>query len=160
MATMHDLPAHSERLVPTLEFRNRRRHREEARVREAVPGLQTDRIAPLCRVLRGYRALGVNRPSTSPLAAYRAEVEREVLELEAAAERRSRRDQRSGPTIRLALLFMKGFGRMSSLDFAELPMEERSELIALLALEYRWCLAAAGTTAHAFRLAIGRTGAR
>lgn len=160
MATMHDLPARPELLRPSPELRTRRKHRDEARLRDLNPRLQTDRMGPICRVLRHYRGLDSSPPSAAPLAEYRRRVEREVLELERAAATRSRQEQRSGPTIRLALLFMKGFGRVSSLDYSQVPEEERGELIALLALEYRWCLAAAGTSARAFKLAIGRTGAR
>lgn len=160
MATMHDLPTRPELLLPTTEVRARRRHREGLRLEEAGLRLATDRRSPLCRVLRAYRTLGPELPTPSPLGAYRAHVEFEVIALEREAAARSRKEQTSGPTIRLALLLLKGFGRLSSLDFSEVPIEERGELVALLALEYRWCLAAAGTTGRSFKFAIGRTGAR
>lgn len=156
MATMHDLPTSPELLVPTPGARSHRRNRDHQRIRDAAPDLQTDRLSPIEEVLRAYRS-GV---SPSPLRARRRQVELEVAQLERIASERPRREQSSGPTIRLALLFLKGFGRLSSLDFSGVPVEERSELVALLALEYRWCLAAAGTTGRAFKIAIGRTGAR
>lgn len=160
MATMHDLPARPELLLPSQDARCHRRTRESLRLSEAAPDLETDRVGPLKVVLRQYRRATDALPAPSPLRSYRLRIEQEVSELEAFAALRTRREQTAGPTIRLALVFLKAFGRLSSLDFSFVPIEERPELVALLALEYRWCLAAAGTTAPSFKLAIGRTGAR
>lgn len=158
---MHDQPTRPELILPTPEARCHRRIRETDRIRASAPHLRTNRAGPICEVLRSYRGSTQDAlPSPSPLLALRLRLETEVRALEAEARLRGRKEQGSGPTIRLALLFLKGFGRVSSLDFRDVPIEERPELIQVLALEYRWCLAAAGTNARAFKLAIGRTGAR
>lgn len=146
------------------DARTDRKKRAKARIQAAVdlqPDLRVDRISPIRRVLTCYRA-GLFDPFSahSPLADYIEVVEREVVELEARARTQPRRAQLDGATIRRALCFLKTFGRVSALDFDSIPIEERDRVVRLLQLEYRFCFAAAGTTPRAFKIAIGRTGAR
>ncbi|MCC7386697.1 MAG: hypothetical protein IT384_32970 [Deltaproteobacteria bacterium] len=146
--------------------RRARRERATARVAQAVertPDLRIDRLTPFVEVLRQYRLLllaGAPIPTPSPLVTYLAIVEGEVASLEARASALPRSAHKDGATIRRALCFLRTFGRISALDFELVPTEERSFLVQLLRLEYRWCFAAAGTTMRVFKIAIGRTGAR
>ena len=147
--------------IPTPSARNARRQREDARRAQArveAPALRIARLEPVHALLRSYRA-GASQ-GLEPLLELLAEVDLEVRLLEAVVARRSRADHRAGPAIRRALTLLKDFGRLSVLDFDVLPVEGRPHLVRLLALEYRWCFAAAGTTPRAFKIAIGRTGAR
>jgi hypothetical protein len=141
--------------------RQRESAREEAAKREQ-PSLCLDRRGPVCALLRRYReqrAVDV-AAVPSPLDAWLPRLRREVEALEAWASSRGRRHRLDGATIRQALHFLRAFGRIMALDFSSIPIEERESLVALLALEHRWCYAAAGTTREAFKIAIGRTGAR
>jgi len=136
-----------------------RRSRVRARLAEAAhsrPELRIERGEPIREILRAYRS-GVH---AAPLTRYIAELRSEIEVLEAYARTIPRRQQSDGPSTRRALCFLKSFGRISALDFDPIPIEERPNLVVLLALEYRWCFAAAGTTQAAFKIAIGRTGAR
>jgi hypothetical protein len=124
------------------------------------PTLMIDRATPIVGLLRRYEIDPTIDPQQTPLQNYLIELRAEVEALEDWAESRPRGEQRDNPTIRQALDFLRRFGHLSTLDFSSIPEEERSDLIDLLALEHRWCYAAAGTTRDAFKIAIGRTGAR
>lgn len=148
-----------------MRARQAKRLRARARVDAAVekrPTLRIERMPPLLALLRAYREHpGDDAPSVpSPLDGLIGDLRREVETLEGWAHRRGKRAHHEGPTIRQALGFLRTFGRMMALDFSDIPLEERPQLVALLALEHRWCYAAAGTTRDAFKIAIGRTGAR
>jgi hypothetical protein len=145
------------------DARRAKKRRANARVEEAVrrcPDLRTDRLTPIRDVLRGYRGRSDEDQTRGPLAAYVRGVEEELALLEDYVATLPRSAHREGATIRRALCFLKSFGRISALDFDLVPIEERPILVELLRLEYRWCFAAAGTTPRAFKIAIGRTGAR
>lgn len=124
------------------------------------PTLMIDRAAPLLRLLHSYRIADPAPNEHTPLEDYLAAVRAEVEALEAWAESRPKAEQKDGNAIRQALDFLRTFGHLSTLDFSSIPEEERVHLVTLLALEHRWCYAAAGTTRDAFKIAIGRTGAR
>jgi hypothetical protein len=146
--------------------RRARRLRAKARLEDAQrarPTLDADRLTPILGVLRVYRE-HIGAPGrdvdASPLAAFVRTLLSEVEALESWAASRGKRIHHDGSTIRKALHFLRTFSRIMSLDFSNIPIEERDLLVALLALEHRWCYAAAGTTRNAFKIAIGRTGAR
>ncbi|MFO0724632.1 MAG: hypothetical protein U1E65_12695 [Myxococcota bacterium] len=147
---------------PSRSARQGRRARESARQQSALeiePTLKLERLAAIAIVLRTYQR-GLEPGSPSPLALLAAEVRAEVQELEVAVSRRSRNEHLESQCIRRALSFLRTFGRLSALDFDLVPIEHRPDLVEWLALEYRFCFAAAGTTPRAFKVAIGRTGAR
>ena len=112
------------------------------------------------RVLRAYREGQVDAETPCPLAQRLRVVKGEVRALEAWARTRRPDVQRSGATVRRALELLRHFSMMTTLDFSVLPDEVRPRLVRLLALEHRWCYAAAGTTRDAFKAETGRTGAR
>lgn len=120
------------------------------------PSLRVERLPPITELLRAYREGRTDDALPEHVRALRSEVEA----LERWADARPRHEQLSGTTTRLALDFLRGFGRITALDFSSIPSEERDLLVELLALEHRWCYAAAGTTRDAFKIAVGRTGAR
>ena len=145
------------------EAREARRARIEARLTNVMrhrPTLMIDRATPLMDLLRRYQTDPGMQIQNTPLQHYLIELRAEVEALEDWAESRSRGEQRDNSTIRQALDFLRRFGHLSTLDFSVIPEEERGDLVHLLALEHRWCYAAAGTTRDAFKIAIGRTGAR
>lgn len=144
----------------TRAARTARRARTQQRLTPAVEGPphRLDRLGPLQEALRTYRARGLVHDS--PLKALRHRVEDEVRALEQWAESRPTEAQKTGATIRRALELLRSFGRLTVLDFTSVPEEDRPHLVALLALEHRWCYACAGTTRAAFKAAAGRTGAR
>lgn len=145
----------------TRQAREARRRRAQYRVHatgDDTPALRMERIRPIQDLLRAFAAYDPNRPC--PLTGYLAVLEAEVGLLEKWVATRSKNEQRAGATIRRALELLRAFGRISVLDFSDIPDEDRPKLVALLALEHRWCYAAAGTTRDAFKLATGRTGAR
>lgn len=147
--------------VPTPSSRTARRLREDARraqARDGSPELRLARLEPVMALIRVYRRGCAD--ALAPLQILVRDTDLEVRLLEAAVARKSRHEHREGPAIRRALTLLKDFGRLSALDFDDIPIEGRPLLIRLLALEYRWCFAAAGTTPRAFKVAIGRTGAR
>jgi hypothetical protein len=163
--TVHpSLPPAAPVLEKQLKSRQAKRLRARARVDAAVerrPTLRTDRLPPIHAILRIYREHpGDGSPDPSPLVPLIEELRVEVEALEGWADRRGKRAHHEGATIRQALGFLRTFGRMMALDFSEIPIEERPLLVSLLAMEHRWCYAAAGTTREAFKVAIGRTGAR
>jgi hypothetical protein len=119
------------------------------------PTLLVDREGPILELLRTYR----ERDDAS-IDAFVAALKAEVEALESWASSRAKHEQREALAIRQALDFLRTFGHLSTLDFSVVPEEERNKLVLLLALEHRWCYAAAGTTRDAFKIAIGRTGAR
>ncbi len=150
------------RRAATREAREARRARMEARLTQVMrhrPTLTVDRATPLLDLLRRYRLDAGTDLTHTPLQKYLVALRAEVEALEDWAESRGRL-QRDNAAIRQALDFLRRFGHLSTLDFSPIPEEERGELITLLSLEHRWCYAAAGTTRDAFKLAIGRTGAR
>lgn len=155
--------AHLTPTVSTRAARQARRARAQARltlVHGERPPLQTDRMTPLLRLLRSYReGQELGRP-TSPLVEFLGHLQDEVEGLEVWAESLEPKARRGGPAIRQALEFLRTFGRITALDFSSIPEEERAGLVTLLALEHRWCYAAAGTSRGIFKAAIGRTGAR
>lgn len=147
--------------IPTPSSRTARRQREDARraqAQHASPELRLERLQPVLELIRAYRSGAA--VSVAPIEALIRDVDLEVRLLEGAVARRSRAEHKDGAAIRRALTLLKDFGRLSALDFDALPIEGRPLLVRLLALEYRWCFAAAGTTPRAFKIAIGRTGAR
>ncbi len=155
--------AHLTPTVSTRAARQARRARAQARltlVQNECPPLQTNRIDPILRLLRTYREGQELGRQTSPLSDFLRLLEVEVAGLEAWAEGLEPKTRRGGPAIRQALEFLRTFGRITALDFSSIPDEERSDLVGLLALEHRWCYAAAGTSRELFKAAIGRTGAR
>jgi len=140
--------------------RERERAREDAAKKEQ-PALHLDRLAPIRVLLRTYREeRAPDAFDETALVAFVPRLRAEVEALEAWADGRGRRAHHDGASVRQALHFLRTFGRIMSLDFSHVPIEERDRLVALLALEHRWCYAAAGTTRDAFKVAIGRTGAR
>jgi hypothetical protein len=146
--------------LPTRRARGERRRRAKERVRGDLAGrppIDLERAAPMQAILQRNRLLG---PDAGPLERLVTEVSEEVKGLEAWAAKRPRQERESGPTIRRALELLRGFGRMSALDFSSIPEEGRPLLVTWLALEHRWCYAAAGTDRAAFKRATGRTGAR
>ncbi len=124
------------------------------------PELSLDRMGPIISLLRQYREDREGHLSAKALSRYLQHLKAEVEALERWADARSTRLQKDGATIRRALEFLRTFGHVTALDFSSIPIEERSGLVTLLALEHRWCYAAAGTTRGAFKVATGRTGAR
>jgi hypothetical protein len=156
-------PSRVDAVPPTRTAREAKRLRARARVeaaQRAAPSLRIDRLAPILAMLRAYRERDPAPDERSPLALYLTTLTHEVEELEAWADTRGRRAQSEGHAIRQALEFLRTFARVTSLDFSSVPVEERPSLVALLALEHRWCYAAAGTSRDVFKVAIGRTGAR
>jgi hypothetical protein len=145
------------------EARKLKRKRALARAADALgrrPELRQDRLGPIQDVLRWYRDPPDRSVLLGPLGRRLEELRHEVEQLEAEVARLPHRAHLEGDAIRRALTFLRGFARVTTLDYEPVPPEERSKLIALLALEYRWCFAAAETTPRAFKIAIGRTGAR
>ena len=116
------------------------------------PTLRLNREAAIRRAVRTAPEVGLDGLC--------AELTVEVELLEAWAARRPLREQTGGATIRRTLELLRRFGRLSAMDFSNVPVEDRDTLIKVLALEHRWCYAAAGTTRSAFKEATGRTGAR
>ncbi|MBI4820242.1 MAG: hypothetical protein HY791_28495 [Deltaproteobacteria bacterium] len=146
------------------DARRARRRRAEARVEQAAQALPPGSMQRLARtetVLRPYRqGLVPEGLRSTPLSRHLEVVRDEVLALESMVLTLPRARHRDGDSIRRALTLLRGFGRIGALDFETVPIEERPTLVAILALEYRWCFAAAGTTPRAFKIEIGRTGAR
>lgn len=144
------------------EARQARRRRLEARLeprRLDRPHLHLDRLGPVEVMLRRYRE-GAGASCPSPLEARLLELEAEVASLEAWVRALPEAALREGAAIRRALDLLRGFGHLTTLDYSPIPVEERPALVALLALEHRWCYAAAGTEREVFKLVTGRTGAR
>lgn len=137
--------------------RQRTRERLGARLR-GQPPLRTDRAAPLEALLGAAK---VGRLDVVPFARFVREVESEVGTLEAWVSRAVTEEERmSGPALRRALEWLRRFGRLGVMDFADLPDDARALLVRWLALEHRWCYAAAGTDRDSFKRMAGRTGAR
>ncbi|MBK6684843.1 MAG: hypothetical protein IPG45_10245 [Deltaproteobacteria bacterium] len=155
--------AHLTPTVSTRAARQARRARAQARltlVQVERPPLQANRTDPILRLLRTYREGQELGRAVSPLSDFLAHLEAEVGALEAWAQGLEAKTRRGGPAIRQALEFLRTFGRITAFDFSSIPEEERAGLVTLLALEHRWCYAAAGTSRELFKAAIGRTGAR
>ncbi len=132
-----------------------RRARARARVvslDQPGPTLRLDRVTPIRRAVEAAPEQGLDE--------FVDRLEAEVSALEAWAEARPRPAQRDGGTIRRTLELLRRFGRLSAMDFSNVPVEDRPALVKVLALEHRWCYAAAGTTRAAFKDSTGRTGAR
>lgn len=162
-ASTTSIYAHVSNTVSSRSARQARRARAQARlvlVADDRPALQTDRLGPVFALLRTYREGREQGLTITPLAEFVRHLEEEVLALESWAERQPLAVRRGGPAIRHALELLRVFGRMTALDFSSIPDEERRDLVNLLALEHRWCYAAAGTSREIFKVAIGRTGAR
>ncbi len=118
------------------------------------PATSLDRLGAARAVLRTTTA-------GSSFVALGAEVERELERLEPWAAGRSPEERASGPTIRLALELLRRYGQLLALDYGDLSDDEhRAAVVAWLALEHRWCYAAAGTDRESFKRATGRFGAR
>lgn len=139
-----------------------RRARRSLRLRESAdrPTARVERRAPLARILRAFREGHVHDGDFCPLSAHLQDVQREVEALEAWVVARSPAKQRAGATVRRALELLRHFSMLTTMDFSVIPDEIRPRLVHLLALEHRWCYAAAGTTRDAFKIETGRTGAR
>jgi hypothetical protein len=147
----------------TPKTRSAKRARAKARltlVRDDRPALRTNRLDPIIELLRTYREGREVGEPVSPLEKFNATLEAEVRELEAWTEGLEPKAKKDGSAIRQALELLRVFGRITALDFSTIPDEERTGLVTLLALEHRWCYAAAGTDREIFKIAIGRTGAR
>lgn len=142
-------------LCPTREVRAARKQRRAARARSLDNNqIRIDRRGPLTAALLEFR----RNPESLALARYVNFVQAEVEALEMSAQAMT--DRQAGPTIRRALALLRTFGHLTTLNFSSVPEEERGELVRLLALEHRFCYAAAGTTREDFKAATGRTGAR
>ncbi len=135
-----------------------RRHRIARRLENSPdrPPLALDRVGPFVQTLRAYREGALD----GPLQRLEQKLAMEVEALERWSLGRTRAQQKDQGCIRVALDFLKIFGRITALDFSSIPVEERALLVSVLALEHRWCYAAAGTTRQVFKVMIGRTGAR
>lgn len=116
------------------------------------PPVRLDRETAIRRAVRAAGERGLDD--------FCAELREEVQNLEAWASSRAYGAQTDGTAIRRALELLRRFGRLSAMDFSNVPVEDRATLIRILALEHRFCYAAAGTTREAFKQATGRTGAR
>ena len=143
------------------------RRQREAKRRAAAyvlhPKLQTDRLSQVQELIRAYRDVEPSiehQAGENSLSAYVQFVETEVRELEEVTANFAPQIHTDGDTIRRALSFLRSFGRIAGQDFSLLPDASRKPLVELLKWEYRWCFAAAGTTAQIFKREIGRTGAR
>ncbi|MCB9645486.1 MAG: hypothetical protein H6730_02655 [Deltaproteobacteria bacterium] len=147
----------------TRDARRAQQQRLDARRAAALqdgPTRRLERLGPVLSLLRRYREGEEGGTVSSPLATFVRELGAEVGELERWTETLPSRHHRSGTVVRQALDFLRVFGRLTTLDFSVVPEEDRPHLVTLLALEHRWCYAAAGTTRDAFKAATGRTGAR
>lgn len=140
------------------EARRRRTHwRHRLTSALAESGVNTDRASPLREVLRAAaEGVDVGPQLEARLAIVRAEVET----LEALVLERSPGERKNGASIRRALELLRRFGRASCLDLSVIEEPLRPLLVTWLALEHRWCYAAAGTDRRSFKRATGRTGAR
>ena len=137
--------------------------RRQQQALELHPGLRLDRVRRIENILSSVMKPGRVLHESSAgkglgefVAALRTEVgflERKTAQLEHLVHK-------DGETIRRALSFLRIYGRIASLNYGDVPDSQRDLLIQLLALEYRWCFAAAGTTPEIFKREIGRTGAR
>lgn len=146
--------------LPSRQLRGARRRRARERVLGEPPGrppLRLERARAMQDILQRNRLVG---PDAGPLRPLVEAVEAEVEALETWASGRTRSEREEGPAIRAALELLRGFGRLSTLDFSTVPEEGRALLVRWLALEHRWCYAAAGTDRAAFKRTTGRTGAR
>lgn len=140
--------------------RDEKRRRARARQLDTIdgrPSIVLDRASAIQAILQTTRRYG---PKPDCLGELVAAVEDELKPLERWAGTRSQAEREDGPTTRRALEYLRILGRMSTLDFSLLPDEARPSLVRWLALEHRWCYAAAGTDRLSFKNATGRTGAR
>ena len=147
----------------SIDARRAKRARRRARIDGALgalPELRVDRLAPILALLQVCRGCADQTERGALLLAYVERIRGEVQALEEKTAALGRASHSDGATVRRALDLLQAFGRISSLDFDIVADEDRAILIRLLQLEYRWCFAAAGTNARAFKTAIGRTGAR
>lgn len=147
---------------PTARAAQRARAQDRRdRLLDAGPPRHLDRLSLIESALRMYRSgQGDAVDGPSPLAQLLAETTQEVERLEGWAASLPQAHRRSGAVMRQALEFLRGFSRLSVLDFRAVPQEDREHLVQWLALEHRWCYAAAGTCRVSFKAAAGRTGAR
>jgi|GEM_PF-2513267 len=166
MQTTHSI--YSDPLRSSVSRRRAARAAQEARAesrRSAVlrfgPPRNVDRLSGIEAALRAYRG-GADTPpgDLSPMQALLLRSTQEVEELEAWVQTLPPCEPKSGPVIRQALDFLRGFGRLTALNFSAVPLQDRGFLVQWLAVEHRWCYAAAGTNRASFKQAAGRTGAR
>ena len=152
-------------LTPSYTSKNQRisaqRNLDTRRQQQALqlhPKLRLSRV----RSIESLLSSGVRhkRLQTREVETFVSALEAEVCALEEKTAQLSKCVHKNGETIRRALSFLRNYGRIASLNYSTIPEEERGLLIQLLALEYRWCFAAAGTTVEVFKREIGRTGAR
>lgn len=144
----------------TREARDERRRRTARRLQGQLSGrppTELDRVPPMQAILQHLR---LEDGDGRALEAVVEAVREEVCALETWAKARPRRERASGAAIRRALELLRGFARLAALDFEPVPPEARSTLVDWLALEHRWCYAAAGTDRATFKEVTGRTGAR
>ncbi len=138
--------------------------RAQVRLAQALghgPTRNLDRQAPIDTALRAYRSQDITPGDPqSPLRRLLSHTEHEVQSLEHWVQTLPAAETKKGVVIRQALDFLRTFGRLTALNFAVVPQEDRASLVRWLALEHRWCYAAAGTSRTAFKMASGRSGAR
>lgn len=166
MQTTHSI--YSDPLRSSVSRRRAARAAQEARAqsrRSAVlgfgPARSVDRLSPIEAALRAYRRDPASPvDELSPMQALLLRTVQEVEELEAWVQSLPPCERKSGPVIRQALDFLRGFGRLTALNFSSVPLQDRDFLVQWLAVEHRWCYAAAGTSRTSFKQAAGRTGAR
>nr|ADI21484.1 hypothetical protein [uncultured myxobacterium HF0070_11L13] len=137
--------------------------RRQQQALELHPELRLDRVRRIESLLSSVIKPGrypYENSSCEGIGQFVSALKAEVGFLEQRTAQLGHVVQKNGETIRRALSFLRIYGRIASLNYGDVPDEERGLLVQLLALEYRWCFAAAGTTPEIFKREIGRTGAR
>ncbi|MEE2903074.1 MAG: hypothetical protein VYC39_12145 [Myxococcota bacterium] len=137
--------------------------RRQQQALQLHPELRLDRVRRIENLLSSVMKPGrypYENSASKGIGQFVSALEAEVGFLERRTANLGHFVHKDGETIRRALSFLRVYGRIASLNYGDVPDEERGLLVQLLALEYRWCFAAAGTTAEIFKREIGRTGAR
>ena len=157
MENTHSFRTKNERIATQRNLNNRR----QQQALQLHPELRFNRIRTIQRLLESKTQLVENRAGLAGnMKMFMRALEKEVSTLEAHTMQFDRKIHRDGETIRRALSFLRTYGRIAALNFSRVAEEDRSLLVQILGLEYRWCFAAAGTTPEIFKQEIGRTGAR
>ena len=139
--------------------RKKRQQRTRYRLDVAVAGrpyLDLDRKRPMEAILRTRSETEARRG----LDFLYQKVLGEVGVLERWVQSLNPAERSNGAAVRRALELLRGFGHLAILDYGQLPDDFRPILVQWLALEHRWCYAAAGTDRRTFKRVTGRTGAR
>ena len=125
-------------LLPSQDLICTRRSRDAKRLTNAKklhPGLRADRVFAARAVFLNFRSSCPDQIEADPhdvLDAYVGRVKNEVLALEAKTTKLSRERHKNGQSIRLALSFLRKFGRFAVQDYSELPQSTRAAIIELL----------------------------